>query len=287
MADVYKWQENVCFFPYTIYNSLPLHQQLEFFMIHHDPKWIYFFPVLLFITWAGCQKNKITVYDGFEGSELSKIWSTGRMELHSFEIQSKIVRSGNSAAKITLRTGDVVEAATNKDKSTERDELQEHSVLFSIEKTTYVFQFSIFLPDTFPIVPTRLVLAQWKQYCPTGPCSNYSPVLALRYRSGKMFITLQTDSIRHTLWELKKEIRNQWLDFMFQVRFSRNSDGEVLAFLNGTEVVQYKGVTSYPDTYWYFPFRNRYYFKMGLYRDRMAEPMSMIIDDYKKTEIPE
>ena len=206
------------------------------------------------------------------------------MELHSFKIQSKKVRGGKNAAMITLRTGDVVEAATNKDKATERDELLESWQLYSIEGVKYEYQFSMFLPDSFPILPVRLVIAQWKQL---GFFSEYGPVLALRYQSGRLFITLQTDTIRHTLWEVNEEVRNRWLDFTFQIRFSRQANGEVKAFLNGIQIVNYKGITSYSWTFWHLPIKNRYYFKMGLYRDRIPEPMSIYIDQYKKQEIPE
>jgi hypothetical protein len=99
------------------------------------------------------------------------------MDPHSFEIQSNIARKGKNAAKITLRTGDVVELATVKDKASERDELMEANSLFSIEGVKYEYQFSMFLPDSFPIVSTRLVIAQWKQYCPMCSCSEYNPCL--------------------------------------------------------------------------------------------------------------
>ena len=209
------------------------------------------------------------------------------MEPHSFEIQSKIVRKGRNAAEITLTTGDVIEPATDKDKATERDELMEDQSLFSLEGVKYDYQFSMFLPDTFPIVPVRLVIAQWKQYCPFCSCSEYSPILAVRYFSGKLVITLQTDSVRRTLYQLNEEIRNRWLDFKFQVRFSRQSNGEVRAFLNDKEIVNYAGITSYSEHCGFFSKKNRYYFKMGLYRDRMLEPMSIYIDEYRKKEIVE
>jgi Polysaccharide lyase len=248
-------------------------------------KWKLFFLALFLLAGFSCQKAPINVYDGFESIKLSNIWTKKRMEMHSFEIQSKIVREGKSAAKITLRTGDVVEAATAKDKASERDELMETSSLFSIEGLKYEYQFSLFLPDSFPIVPTRLVIAQWKQFCPACACTNYSPILAVRYTSGKLFITLQTDSFRHTLYELNEEIRNHWLNFRFQIRFSKQTDGEVQAFLNNNEIINYKGITSYSESCGLFSKKNRYYFKMGLYRDRMSEPMSIYIDEYRKKEI--
>jgi hypothetical protein len=243
--------------------------------------------VLLLPTIPGCFKEKISVQDDFESPNLSTIWSTDRMEHRSFHIQSNVVHTGKSAAKITLRTGDIVEASTHKDRSTERDELMETMNLYAVEGITYEYQFSLCLPDTFPVLPVRLVLAQWKQYCPIGACSEYSPIVALRYQSGKLFITLQTDSMRQKLWETKEEIRNRWLNFTFQIRFSRQGNGEVKAFLDGKELVDYHGVTSYAETYGILPIKNRYFFKMGLYRDRIPEPMCMYIDDYRKRKLGE
>jgi hypothetical protein len=210
------------------------------------------------------------------------------MESKSFEIQSEVVRKGKGAAKITLRAGDTAEPGNGNDLPTERDELLEIDSLESVEGGTYEYQFSLFLPESFPIVPVRLVVAQWKQDCSAkSPCAKYSPVLAVRYVSGKLFVTLQTDSLRKTLYTHHGEIRNQWLDFKFLVRFSRQTNGEVKAFLNDTEIVNYKGITSYPESHPNPAKRNRYYFKMGLYRDRMSEPMSIFIDEYRKKEIRE
>lgn len=240
---------------------------------------------LLFITTGIIFQNQIDVYDNFETSELKNIWSSSRMESRSFEIQSKIVREGKSAAKITLRTGDIVEAGNDSSLASERDELEEADYLVCHEGTKYEYQFSLFLPDSFPIVPTRLIIAQWKQKCPRRLCSDDSPVLAIRYQSGKLFITLTTDSGRRRVYELKDEIRNQWLDFKFRVRFSKLSNGEIEAFLNDKNIINYKGITGYSEERDYYSKNNTFYFKMGLYRDRMPEPMSIYIDEYRKKEI--
>lgn len=232
-----------------------------------------------------CKKKPINVHDDFEAPSLKNIWSTDRMEAHSFEIQSQITRKGKSAAKITLRTGDVIEAGNDSSLSSERDELLERSSLESVNDVTYEYQFSMFLPDNFPIVPTRLIIAQWKQKCPGGYCSDDSPVLAIRYRSGKLFITLNTDSGQHRLFETTKEIRNHWLDFRFQIKFSKQTDGKIIAFLNEKNIINYTGITSYSEIRGYHSKSYRYYFKMGLYRDRMPEPMYIYIDEYSKKEM--
>jgi len=142
----------------------------------------------------------------------------------------------------------------------------------------------MFLPADFPIVPTRLVIAQWKQYCPSGDCWDDRPVIAVRYISGVMRITLQTGKEAATLYRTKDEMRNRWLDFKFQVRFSSNPDGRIRAWLDGKPVVDYSGVTAYPENA-QSGFTGWFYFKMGLYRDLMAEPMTIYVDEYRKKEL--
>ena len=74
------------------------------------------------------------------------------------------------------------------------------------------------------------------------------------------------------------------MDFRFIVRFSRKDDGSVEAYLNEKEIINYKGVTSYSESHGYAS-KSRYYFKMGLYRDIMAEPMTIYIDEFRMREI--
>ena len=209
------------------------------------------------------------------------------MDSKSLEIQSKIVRHGKRAAKITIRTNDTFEAGKSTSAPTERDELLQAAPYAPHEGSKYEYEFSLFLPEDFPIVSTRLVVAQWKQYCQGGekaPCSDDSPVLAIRFVSGELYITLSTDSGVIKLYKLNEEIRNRWLDFRFSVRFSRQKNGEIEAYLNDTEIVNYKGVTSYSESHGY-PSDSRFYFKLGLYRDIMAEPMTIYIDEFRMREM--
>jgi len=207
------------------------------------------------------------------------------MEKGSFQIQSAIVHHGQSAAKMSLHTGDMFEAGIGKSKNSERDELREANGLFSAENKIYEFKFSLFLPDSFPIVPTRLVIAQWKQRCPgDSSCSDDSPVMAIRYVSGRLYMTIQTDSGAKTVYQTKEEVRNKWLDFKFRVCFSRLANGSVTAWLNEKQIVHFNGSTCYSSLKGY-PDKSYFYFKMGLYRDVMPEPMTIYIDDYSKKEI--
>jgi hypothetical protein len=52
------------------------------------------------------------------------------------------------------------------------------------------------------------------------------------------------------------------------------------------KALDYRGVTAYPENVdTGYPRPSRFYFKMGLYRDGMAEPMSIHIDEYRKREV--
>jgi len=238
---------------------------------------------LLFAT-SAC-KSQINVCDDFERTKLSKIWSTDRMVGNALEFQSEIVRSGSRSAKITLHTGDIFEAGIGKSNNSERDELRENKKLESLEDKTYEYSFSLFLPDSFPIVPVRLVIAQWKQHCGDNlECSDDSPVLALRYVSGKFSIVMQTDTGKTILYETLDEIRNKWLDFKFAIHFSRLSNGSTDAWLNQEHIISYHGATCYSSKKGYSN-PSHFYFKTGLYRDVMKEPMTIYIDNYCKKEI--
>jgi hypothetical protein len=242
--------------------------------------------VFLFILSVSC-KAQVNVYDGFETKKLNKIWNDDRMVQGAFETQSNFVRNGNSAAKISLKTGDVFEAGNDSSRSSERDELAEAKEFWSVENKQYEYKFSLLLPDSFPIVPIRLVIAQWKQKCPSGnTCSDDSPVMAVRYVSGRLYITLRTDTTEQTVYQTMEEIRNKWLDFTFKVRFSRTASGQVDAWLNQKQIINFRGVTCYSSKRGY-PDISRFYFKTGLYRDVMAEPMTIYIDEYSKKEIDE
>ena len=231
----------------------------------------------------------IDVYDGFESAQLSKVWDTDRFVPGAVTMQTNIVRAGHGAAKITLRPRDTFEAGIKGSKDSERDELLEATKLTSKENAAYEYSFSMFIPTNFPIVPTRLVIAQWKQNCPAGGnCSDDSPVIAIRYVSGKLKITHQVGPELTALYETKKELRGRWLDFKFQIRFTTNETGRIKAWLNNKQLVDYKGINAYPENAATgYPNPSRFYFKMGLYRDLMAEPMTIYIDEYQKRELPE
>jgi hypothetical protein len=230
----------------------------------------------------------VDVYDGFEGSTLSNVWDTSRFATGAVEMQAGVVRAGHGATMITVRSRDKFEAGASGNSDSERAELLEARALTSKEHAAYEYSFSIFFPASFPIVPTRLVIAQWKQYCPEDRiCSDDSPVLAIRYMSGVLRITQDIGKKQAILYQEKGDFRGRWLDFRFQVRFSNGSDGRIKAWLGDHNLVDYAGATANGEnsSTGYQP-PGYFYFKMGLYRNAMAEPMTLYIDEYRKKSLP-
>ncbi len=240
------------------------------------------FAGLAVVVTCACQRNAV-VYDGFETPDLSGHWETRRFLPGAVQIQSSVVRAGKRAARITLRSGDQI--PREKGSELERAELQESRRLWSVEDSAYVYSFSVSVPQDFPIVSTRLVIAQWKQYCPVDGCTPDNPTLAIRYQAGELFITNQITSENVILYRTRDDIRNRWLDFRFQIRFSRNQSGRIKAWLGDTLIIDYKGVNAYPEAGGYAG-RGRFYFKVGLYRDRVSEPMNIYVDEYRKEPLP-
>ena len=237
---------------------------------------------------SSCSRRKlalgIPVRDGFESPTMSDLWETDKILPSDAKLQGAIVRNGHSALQITLHTYDKFEAGQNGNKDSERAELTEADWLISQQGKSYAFTFSMFLPADFPIVKTRLVIAQWKQECPwCHVCDDNSPVLAVRFVAGILYIT-QTISIHQTrLWQSNAEFRNRWLNFKFITCFDTSSKGRIVGYLNDTLIVNFNGPTTYKeDNITGYPAPSRFYFKMGLYRDTMLEPMTIFIDDYSK-----
>jgi hypothetical protein len=234
--------------------------------------------------------RKIDVYDNFETESLSQLWETSRFAPGAVVMQTNVSRAGRSAAKIVIHPRDKFEAGLNGDSDSERAELLEARSLTSRENRAYEYSFSMFIPTNFPIVPTRLIIAQWKQTCPDGAiCSDDAPVLAIRFISGILKITQDIGKgSRKTLYQATNEFRGRWLDFKFQLRFATNETGRIQAWLGDRQIVDFTGVTANPEdatTGYLHP--SRFFFKMGLYRNLMPDPMTIYIDEYRKKELPD
>jgi hypothetical protein len=231
----------------------------------------------------------IEVYDGFESPTLSNLWEDSRFTPGAVEMQSAVVRVGNGAVRITLKSRDTFEAGQKGNADSERDELLEARSLTSRENTPYEFSWSMYLPPDFPIVPVRLVVAQWKQYCGSDsvPCSDDSPVLAVRYIGGVLRLTQDLAHKQTVLYEEKIDLRGRWLDLRFQVRFSPQSTGRIRAWLDNKKVTDFTGITANSvSSATGYATPGHFYFKMGLYRNVMPQTMTIYLDEYRKKQLP-
>jgi hypothetical protein len=237
--------------------------------------------LLAFVFWlTGCARHPApAVFDGFEGPALSPIWATDKLARGAAVFQSERVRAGHSALKITIHPDDPTPEISSD--QTERDELTESERLNAREGEAYAYEFSLFIPPDFPIVPTRLVVAQWKQATGGHKVTEDNPVVAVRYVSGELFITTKTAHERVIRYQTKRDIRGRWTDFVFHIRHTRTNDGFVRAWIDGERILDFHGPTAYTSESGY-PATGRFYFKMGLYRDDMKEPMTIYIDEYRK-----
>jgi hypothetical protein len=253
-------------------------------------RWLGLLPVVLCasVLASKAPAKRLDVQDGFESPQLSALWATDRFEPQSIRLQSTIVRSGKQAVAVTVRGGDKFEAGQNGSADSERDELREADRLVSREGAAYEYSFSLFFPADFPIVPVRLVIAQWKQYCngDDKPCSDDSPVLALRYINGELLVTQDIAHAQHILYRQKAEFRGRWLDFRIRARFTPQATGHEQLWLDGKQIVDFSGITADPEnatTGYASP--GHFFFKMGLYRNVMQQPMTVYIDEYRKREL--
>jgi hypothetical protein len=227
----------------------------------------------------------IHIHDGFESSHLSHFrWTDRRFEPGAVVSEESLVRSGHRALAITVRSGDRPEAASESGAATERDELMESWWLFSRTGRTYVYSFSLYLPDNFPQTAERLVIAQWRQLCEGSPCVPDNPILALRYEMGRLQVTRNDERGKRLLYQGNEDVRDKWLDFRFVIRWDATSKGTIDVTLQGRGIVHYRGPTVYQPGPGH-PTRALIYFKTGLYRDALHEqPWTMYVDEYRKDE---
>ena len=244
--------------------------------------------LLLLLVGVGCLtwllRRPVHVADDFEERDLSSVWVSARMAPGALSFQGEVVHNGQRAAQITLRSRDRFEAATDEGPGNERDGRMEAPSIWSRMGRSYEYAFSLYLPRDFPIVETRLVIAQWKQLCEWTRCRPGNPVVAIRYLGGVLYVTRRNDDGQVKLYQSRGEMRGRWLDFRFVIRFSQGEDGSIDGWMNGEPIVRYRGVTAYRAARGY-PKHGLFYFKMGLYRDLMKEPMTIYLDDFRKDQL--
>ena len=217
------------------------------------------------------------VMDSFEGSLNLALWCMDKIESDSWEIVTSPVWHGKNAIKITLKEGQKTYMGRDGN-VTERSELQDRNV-FALNSEIWL-GFSVYIPHDFPKIDTRLIIAQLKQKC--GKLTNCSPVVAIRLYENKWKITQSYDASeinttfeRRTVYQSPSAFsKGSWQRFVFHIKLTKSEEGFVHVWQNGKKIVKYQGRTAY------FKAKDRFFFKLGLYRNHKQEPMSIYIDHY-------
>jgi hypothetical protein len=216
------------------------------------------------------RSRTISIADDFRGA-VGPIWRLQRVRKDALTVVPDPTGLDRDVLAITLRAGDLADSAG----TTERAELSEADDLHLPTGTDVWYGFSLYLPPDFPVVDRRLVLGQWKQGC--GDCTaDHSPGIANRYRNGVFSITIQDADQRVVLFEEKSDIRGRWNHLVYHLKLVPRPDGFLQAWLNGRQVVDYRGPVGYPDDL------DQVYFKIGLYRDSLAFPMTMLLARFRR-----
>jgi hypothetical protein len=222
------------------------------------------------------RRGDLRLEDDFDGGVLSPIWDRTSIESDSLVFVRPVSDQSRPAVAITVRTGQVPMTGGH-GLPTERAELREaprHWVPFGRD---IWYGFALYFPADFPILDTRLVVGQWLQLCPDPVLKRgRSPVLAQRYRAGVFHLTVNTDAGREILWSHDGEVRGRWLDFVYHLRLVTGAAGLVRGWMNGDPIVRYEGPVGYADD---APLS---YFKVGLYRDTLPDPMTVYVTRFRR-----
>jgi hypothetical protein len=230
---------------------------------------------------AGCEEPRpplapgqpVSLRDDFEET-LAPFWrpgdaGSGRYAPGAVVLSDEHARSGSRSAKITVREGDVAQQGDS-GQPNERAELDSGKHPLVGQDVWYGFSFLI--PHDFPIVDVRLVITQWKQEDLEG-----SPIVAQRFRDGRHYVTIRnmrTKGSWRRQFELPPIEPGRWHDMVYHLRFATDSSGLVEIWMDGERVGAASGRTASTEG------AERFYHKIGLYRDRMPEPMTIFIDNY-------
>ncbi len=193
---------------------------------------------------------------------------------YSGAMETDIVRHGRYAARFELRNGDRVSHGW-------RAEIKDrHNVSFGRDVW---YAFSTYLPPDYPDHDYSCVLAQWHDQAELGDPSGKPPI-AHRIRDGRFYVTLAaspmaSDSPEHrgVLFETSENVKGVWHDYVYRVHWPNGGPGEIEMWLNGKQVVDYRGPLGYANQI------RGPYFKFGMYcAEDVPQPHVVYHDSYRR-----
>ena len=143
---------------------------------------------------AEAWRNKLS--DGFEDKNFASeggLYYKENFEQSagSLEFQNEVKRSGNGALKLSV----VSVCPDSLPNCSERAEIWEETTLRVPYDQGIWYGFAVKFADPIPDNDHRYLIAQWKREIDPGAQGDFSPFLALRVKSGKLFATVETNYI--------------------------------------------------------------------------------------------
>ncbi len=228
----------------------------------------------LMVTLSACRSTDWSYADSFEVERINRYWTTTWWSRDG-GVDDTVAMDGENALRVVVQAGDH-RLFGKSGQATERSEINErHRHPFGRDVW---YSFSVYVPEDFPIEDTRLVMGQWKQTA-IFLWKKHSPAVAQRFRNGVFQITINNDSGRTYLYEdgsaADPTLVGEWTSFVYHIRFDKAQNGRLEVWMNGEQIIDYSGQIGYRGDL------NTSYFRLGLYRDTMEQPMTVYYDDFR------
>ncbi len=214
---------------------------------------------------------------------------------HSYSIQEVTtpVKKGQTSMRFEVRAGDVWQQ--DKERGAvhlERSEVAETTYRAPFNQNLW-YRFSTRIPATWPDEDIRCIIAQWHATPDTdlGEVLR-SPPLGIEFRNNRFKVRICHSNIRNqesnsasnnktTLYFSDEfSIKGVWHEFLVNVLWSHSSAGYLNLWINGHQVIRYKGPLGYNDV-------RGPYFKFGIYRDRTPSTYVIYHDEYQRGMKPQ
>ncbi|MDQ3290356.1 MAG: polysaccharide lyase [Bacteroidota bacterium] len=218
-------------------------------------------------------RNNLMVEERFENG-LGGIFNRQTYKSHSFGISSAQSRTGSKAARLELRKSD--------------GKVRSEILLPAETSSNRWYGFSMYLPSGYwqnsMASDTWDIIAQWHALEDRGESARFPPI-ALVVSKGRLQVVMywatRSTNTNSTIsgkkvFDLGPVIKDRWIDFVFHINFSHQSNGVLDVWFNGTKAVSFRGPNSYND--------NQYpYFKTGIYKRDWGSisKRALFIDDIR------
>ncbi len=134
------------------------------------------------------------LHDGFDGSDFSAaggLYYRNNQEqaAGTYKFQSAVKRTGAGALQLSVKSL----CKPSDGGCSERAEIWEKTKLRVPYDVPVWYGFAVKFGDPIPVDDHRYLIAQWKREIGPKAQGDFSPYLGIRYSSGKMFITIETN----------------------------------------------------------------------------------------------